>query len=91
VFGAFRPLTGDALTQPYGGRISANWVDFPERVDAWLGADAEQVYPIVDNLSTHRTTDVLLFSLHHPRWEFVFQPKYAAYLKLIEPWWKILR
>jgi hypothetical protein len=32
-----------------------------------------------------------LFSLAHPRWEFVFQPKYAAYLNLIEPWWKILR
>jgi len=29
--------------------------------------------------------------LAHPRWEFVFQPKYAAYLNLIEPWWKILR
>jgi transposase len=27
----------------------------------------------------------------HPRWEFVFQPKYAAYLNLIEPWWKTLR
>lgn len=25
------------------------------------------------------------------RWEFVFQPKYAAYLNLIEPWWKTLR
>jgi hypothetical protein len=34
---------------------------------------------------------VLLFSLLHPRWEFVFQLKYAAYLKLIEPWWKVLR
>ena len=34
---------------------------------------------------------MLLFSLLHPRWEFVFQPKYAAYLNLIEPWWKILR
>ena len=22
---------------------------------------------------------------------FVFQPKYAAYLNLIEPWWKVLR
>jgi transposase len=33
----------------------------------------------------------LLFSLAHPRWEFVFTPKYAAYLNLIEPWWKVLR
>ena len=91
IFGAFRPTTGDALTHPYAGRTSANWIDFLERVEEWLPAEAEQVYAIVDNLSTHRTTDVLLFSLHHPRWEFVFQPKYAAYLNLIEPWWKILR
>ncbi len=32
-----------------------------------------------------------MFALAHPRWEFVFQPKYAAYLNLIEPWWKVLR
>ncbi len=29
--------------------------------------------------------------LAHPRWEMVFQPRYAAYLNLIEPWWKVLR
>ena len=46
---------------------------------------------IVDNLSAHRATDVLLFVLAHPRWAMVFQPKYAAYLNLIEPWWKVLR
>jgi hypothetical protein len=33
--------------------------------------------------------DVLLFALVHPRWEFVFQPIYAAYLNLLEPWWKV--
>jgi transposase len=33
-----------------------------------------------------RATDVWRFSLMHPRWEFVFQAKYAAYLNLIEPW-----
>ena len=46
---------------------------------------------MVDNLNVHSATDVLLFALAHPRWEFVFPPKYAAYLNLIEPWWKILR
>ena len=45
----------------------------------------------MDNLNLHSATDVLLFALAHPRWEFVFQPKSAAYLNLIEPWWKILR
>ncbi|APW60496.1 hypothetical protein BSF38_01966 [Paludisphaera borealis] len=68
-----------------------NWADFLEQVEAWIPADAQRVYAIVDDLSAHRATDVLLFALARPRWEFVFQPKYAAYLNLIEPWWKVLR
>jgi transposase len=91
VFGAFRPATGDALAVPYERRTAANFAAFLERVEDWLPADAPRVYAILDNLSTHRAPDVLLFALAHPRWEFVFQPKYAAYLNLIEPWWKILR
>jgi len=91
VFGAFQPATGEALTQAYGGRTIANWVDFLERVEAWVPAGVNRVYAVLDNLSTHRAIDVLLFTLAHPRWEFVFQPTYAAYLNLIEPWWKTLR
>jgi transposase len=91
VFGAFQPARGEAFTRPYLGRTIANRVDFLEQVDAWLPAEVERVYGIVDNLDTHRALDVLLFTLGHPRWEFVFQPTYAAYLNLIEPWWKVLR
>ena len=64
---------------------------FLEAVDGWLPQEGERVYAIADNLNTHRATDVLLFMLAHPRWEMVFQPKSAAYLNLIEPWWKVLR
>lgn len=46
----------------------------------------ERVYAIMDNLYSHKAADVLLFALAHPWWEFVFQPTYAAYLNLIEPW-----
>ena len=91
IFGAFRPATGEALTRPYPGRTTANWVDFLGQVETWLPGEAERIYAIADNLSAHRATDVLLFMLAHPRWEMVFQPKYAAYLNLIEPWWKVLR
>src|SRR3954452_2948553 len=91
VFGAFRPATGEAFTAPYTGRTTANWVNFLGAVEGWINADVERVYAVVDNLNVHSATDVLLFALAHPRWEFVFQPKYAAYLNLIEPWWKILR
>jgi len=91
IFGAFCPATGEAFTRPYPGRTIANWADFLEQVDAWLPQAAEPVFAIQDNLSTHRAVDVPLFSLAHPRWQFVFQPTYAAYLNLIEPWWKTLR
>jgi transposase len=91
VFGAFRPATGEALTHPYAGRTTANWIDFLERVEAWVPVEVGTVYAVLDNLPAHRGTDALLFSLAHPRWEFVFQPTYAAYLNLIEPWWKVLR
>ena len=91
IFGAFRPATGEAFTRPFARRTTVNWVDFLEQVDGWLPQEIPQVFAIVDNLNVHRALDVLLFSLAHPRWAFVFQPKYAAYLNLIEPWWKVLR
>lgn len=90
-FGALREATGEVRTADYPGRTSANFVEFLCQVDAWLEPELGRVFAIMDNLSTHRTPDGLLFSAQHPRWEFVFQPKYAAYLNLIESWWKILR
>ncbi len=91
VFGAFVPATGEAFTQPYPRRTIVNWLDFLEQVDGWVDAGAARVYAILDNLSTHRALDVLLWAIAHPRWEFVFPPTYAASLNLIEPWWKVLR
>jgi transposase len=91
LFGAFKPADGKALTAASPGRTTANGVQFLARVEAWIPPAMGRMYAIMDNLSAHRATDVLLFALAHPRWEFVFQPKYAPYLNLIEPWWKVLR
>ena len=91
VFGALQPASGAALTLTYERRTTANWVDSLGRVDAWVDPSVERIYAVLDNLNVHSAPDVLLFALLHPRWEFVFQPEYAAYLNLIEPWWKVLR
>lgn len=74
VFGAFLPASGHAFTRPYPGRTTVAWVDFLEAVDAWLEPTVDAVSAVLDNLSTHRAPDVLLWALQHPRWEFVFQP-----------------
>ena len=63
VFGAFQPATGAALTAPYEGRTTANWIDFLCRVEGWIDPAAEPVYAVVDNLNTHSALDVLLFNL----------------------------
>ncbi|MGH2618779.1 MAG: transposase [Thermomicrobiales bacterium] len=91
IFGAFVPATGEALTVPYPRRTTANWVAFLDHVEDWLDPAVGHVYAVLDNLPAHRAVDVLLWALAHPRWAFVFQPTYAAYLNLIEPWWKVLR
>jgi hypothetical protein len=91
LFGACCATTGEAFTQDYRRRTIVNWLDFLERVDAWVPAEVERVDAILDNLNVHHRDPVLFFLLTHPRWEFVFQPTYAAYLNLIEPWWKVLR
>lgn len=96
VFGAFRPADGQAYTFSYERRDTASYVDFLSWVDVQISKDkhnetVEHVYAIVDNLQAHRSADAMLFSVTHPRWEFIFQPVYAAYLNLIEPWWKVLR
>jgi transposase len=90
-FGAMQPATGAAFTATDERRTAANWVHFLGQVESWIGPSTERVYAVVDNLTIHSGMAVLLFALAHPRWEFVFQPKYAASLNLIEPWWKVLR
>lgn len=88
-FGAFEPGTGQALTWCAVGRTSANFVAFLNQiVTTWVEG---QLILIADNLSTHKTLDVLLWALAHPRVCFLFQPTYAPWLNLIEPWWKTLR
>lgn len=91
VFGALQPTTGETLTMTCERRTIANFVDFLERVEAWVPRDVGRIYAVLDNLSVHSAYDVLLFNLTRPRWEFVFQPKRAPYLNLIEPWWKTLK
>lgn len=91
VFGAFNPHTGEAYTKTYERRTKANHLAFLELVDTWIGAGPTEVICVLDNLNIHRAEEVLLFLLAHPRWEFAYIPTGAAYLNLIEPWWKTLR
>ncbi len=72
VFGAFVPATGEALTATHTSRSIVTFLDFLEKVEEWVPPGVGRIYAIMDNLKAHKAYDVLLFSLAHPRWEFVF-------------------
>ena len=65
------------LTEVYPRRIVGHYIEFLEKVEQWIPSHVERIYAVLDNLSMHSANDVLLFNLAYPRWEFVFQPKYA--------------
>lgn len=89
VFGAFEPKTGKALTHCANRRRSQDFLAFLNQiVQAWPHG---QLVFILDNLRVHRTMDVQLWALAHQRVRFLFQPTYAPWLNLIEPWRKTLR
>ncbi len=85
-----RPIPKVAKELGVTAETLRNWVK-QERSTRVNEKVSPQTSGRVDNLKAHKAYDVLLFSLAHPRWEFAFQPKHAAYINLIEPWWKTLK
>ena len=89
VFGAFEPASGRAFTLCDTKRSRFEFIRFlDEVVQNWMDDD---LILIMDNLSVHKTLEVRLWALAHARVSFLFQPKYAPWLNLIEPWWKTLK
>ena len=89
VFGAFEPATGEALTLCQPRRTRLEFITFLEQVvSRWSQG---QLILIMDNLSVHKTLEVRLWALAQPRVRCLFQPRYAPWLNLIEPWWKTLK
>ena len=70
-------------------RDTAAWLHFLDRLERF--APPGEVYLIVDALPLHWTLDTMLWNWGHPRFHFIPLPKRAAWLNLIEGFWKILR
>jgi transposase len=88
VHGAFEPATGQAAIVISNRRDSASHLQLLERIPTEF--PAERWLIIEDNLSIHKSRDVKTALLAWPQFQILFLPKYAAWLNLIEPWWKQL-
>jgi hypothetical protein len=88
VFGALKHRTGEVCLQTADRRTTASWLAFLDGLEAFV-PDGD-VYLIADALPLHWTLETMLWNWGHPRFRFVPMPKAAAWLNLIEGFWKIL-
>ena len=87
-YGALAHCSGQVLVETAATRDTASWLSFLDRLEAF--APAGDVYLIVDALPLHWTLDTMLWNWGHRRFHFVPLPKRAAWLNLIEGFWKVL-
>jgi len=66
-----------------------DFLAFLEQIEAEVPA-GRRVIAVLDNLSTHKTTEVKDWLVAHPRWQLVFTPKHASWLNQVEIFFSIL-
>jgi DDE superfamily endonuclease len=87
-FGALAHRTGAVLVETAATRETVAWLRFLDSVAAF--APPGDASLIVDALPLHWSVDTMLWNWGHPRFHFVPLPKAAAWLTLLEGFWKIL-
>jgi hypothetical protein len=88
-FGALAHRSGAVLVQAAATRDTAAWLEFLDALEAFTPPG--EACLIVDALPLHGSVDTMLWNWGHQRFHFVPLPKRAAWLNLIEGFWKIPR
>jgi transposase len=89
VFGALRVEDGNSLTFTSRSRNSMNYIKLLNKIERAIPKGI--IHVIADNLKTHKSAMVREWLEKHPRIEHAFIPKGAAWLNLIEAWWRLFR
>jgi transposase len=87
-YGALKHRSGAVFLETAPTRTTASWLHFLDGLEAF--APAGDVSLIVDALPLHWTLDTMRWNWGHARFHFVPLPQAAAWLNLIEGFWKIL-
>ena len=80
---------GKSLTFTSRSRNSKGYLKLLEKIERAIPKGL--IYLIADNLTTHKSALVREWLDEHPRIEHAFIPKGAAWLNLIEAWWRLLQ
>jgi len=89
IYGALAVQDGQALTQTALARNTASYLALLQALDHTFPHG--DLYLITDNLSSHSSGPIRDWLLAHPRIQQAFIPVGAAWLNLIEGWWRLFR
>ena len=89
IYGALSVRDGRALTQTFPSRNTTGYLALLQRLDRTYPQG--DLYLIADNLASHRSGPIRDWLAAHPRIQHAFIPVGAAWLNLIEGWWRIFR
>jgi DDE superfamily endonuclease len=89
VYGARSVRDGQALTQTAPARNTAGYLELLRTLDQTYPQG--NLYLVADNLASHRSGPIRDWLAAHPRIQHAFIPVGAAWLNLIEGWWRIFR
>ena len=89
VYGALCVRNGQALTQSAAARNTLGYLARLQTLDATYPHGA--LYLIADNLASHSSGPIRDWLAARPRIQHAFIPVGAAWLNLIEGWWRIFR
>jgi DDE superfamily endonuclease len=89
IYGALCVRDGVALTQTASARNTAGYLALLQALDrAYPDGD---LFLIADNLASHSSGPIREWLTDHPRIQHAFIPVGAAWLNLIEGWWRPFR
>jgi hypothetical protein len=89
VYGALCVRDGQVLTQTAPARNTSGYLALLQTLDrAYPQGD---LYLVTDNLSSHLSGPIRTWLADHPRVQHAFIPVGAAWLNLIEGWWRLFR
>lgn len=85
LYAAFNILSGEVIAKLTDRHRAKEFIEFLRQVEKSTPKDKD-LHIILDNVSSHKTTDVNEWLKKHPRVHFHFTPTSASWLNAVEGW-----
>jgi transposase len=85
LFAAYDVASGSVIAQHYRKHRHQEFLRFLKLIDAVVPKDLD-LHLVLDNYATHKTPEVKVWLLRHPRFHLHFTPTSSSWMNLVERW-----